>query len=622
MAVQIQVRRDSAANWASYNPTLALGEIGYDTTNQLVKLGNGVDPWNSLSTMPVSLDSLVPGSGLGIDVLPDSDLTYSLGAPDFRFLDIHGDLDGGVIIYARVNETAGVTKGQVVYISGTHGNDEDPEISLADASDPSKMPAFGLVRDDAANGEYTHVVTLGSLTGLVLTGVYNEGDVLYVSTTPGEFTNTKPLGESNLVQNIGYIVKKGNGTGVIRVGGAGRTNAVPNLDENHIFIGDASGDAISVDINEVVPPPANLTFTADAGTDVVYPATTTIDIQGGTSITTTSNAANGLVTVVHKPPSIGTTYSNLASFQVDATGHVSNVLTLSKAPLDPDLNLGDVTDPAAARDNLGLGTSVTEDLGDYSNAPSATTVRQFDDLVFHGVSSSTGLLQTQAGTFGTSGWTWRSDYSTSLFNYQDDDAIGVVWASEAGAYDRGTFYGPPSILRASPSDGDKCLFECRVRFAFHPSATSAFVAVGFASTQSNNNHQSTFMTPIYGGASRAGIYFQAGQTYLRSFSYDNWGVNGGSTQADITSVSNANGTWFQLGAVCTYDAANTRWVVDSYCDGVLVATNYLTTWGPPPSYGLTCYNNSDALTNGYAVDWVSAEYIRYQNPTLLHIEDV
>ena len=31
MATQIQVRRDTAANWTSADPTLATGEIGFET---------------------------------------------------------------------------------------------------------------------------------------------------------------------------------------------------------------------------------------------------------------------------------------------------------------------------------------------------------------------------------------------------------------------------------------------------------------------------------------------------------------------------------------------------------------------------------------------------------------
>ena len=45
----IKPRRDTAANWASANPTLASGEIGYDTTNKQFKVGDGTTAWSSLA---------------------------------------------------------------------------------------------------------------------------------------------------------------------------------------------------------------------------------------------------------------------------------------------------------------------------------------------------------------------------------------------------------------------------------------------------------------------------------------------------------------------------------------------------------------------------------------------
>jgi len=49
MARRIQLRRDTAANWSSTNPTLAQGEIGIDLTNNKIKIGNGSTAWNSLA---------------------------------------------------------------------------------------------------------------------------------------------------------------------------------------------------------------------------------------------------------------------------------------------------------------------------------------------------------------------------------------------------------------------------------------------------------------------------------------------------------------------------------------------------------------------------------------------
>jgi hypothetical protein len=59
MAVQIQLRNDTAANWTSANPTLAAGEVGLETNTGKLKIGNGTTAWNSLAYFePSTLDGL------------------------------------------------------------------------------------------------------------------------------------------------------------------------------------------------------------------------------------------------------------------------------------------------------------------------------------------------------------------------------------------------------------------------------------------------------------------------------------------------------------------------------------------------------------------------------------
>jgi len=48
MAVQIQYRRGSTADWATVNPVLAIGEPGYETDTGKFKVGNGTTAWNAL----------------------------------------------------------------------------------------------------------------------------------------------------------------------------------------------------------------------------------------------------------------------------------------------------------------------------------------------------------------------------------------------------------------------------------------------------------------------------------------------------------------------------------------------------------------------------------------------
>jgi hypothetical protein len=45
----IQIRRDTASNWTSTNPTLASGEIGFETDTNQLKVGNGSTVWTSLA---------------------------------------------------------------------------------------------------------------------------------------------------------------------------------------------------------------------------------------------------------------------------------------------------------------------------------------------------------------------------------------------------------------------------------------------------------------------------------------------------------------------------------------------------------------------------------------------
>jgi len=46
--IQIQLRRDTAANWASNNPILAQGEPALETDTQRFKIGDGSTVWASL----------------------------------------------------------------------------------------------------------------------------------------------------------------------------------------------------------------------------------------------------------------------------------------------------------------------------------------------------------------------------------------------------------------------------------------------------------------------------------------------------------------------------------------------------------------------------------------------
>ena len=59
MATRIQVRRGTNAQWNTSNPVLDVGEFGFNTTTNQLKIGTGNTSWNSLDYLPTagSLDS-------------------------------------------------------------------------------------------------------------------------------------------------------------------------------------------------------------------------------------------------------------------------------------------------------------------------------------------------------------------------------------------------------------------------------------------------------------------------------------------------------------------------------------------------------------------------------------
>ena len=73
MAVQIQLRRDTASNWTSANPTLAAGEMAIETDTDKYKIGDGSTAWTSLSysSLPSNVLSLAGGTMSGTLVMAD-----------------------------------------------------------------------------------------------------------------------------------------------------------------------------------------------------------------------------------------------------------------------------------------------------------------------------------------------------------------------------------------------------------------------------------------------------------------------------------------------------------------------------------------------------------------------
>ena len=96
--------------------------------------------------------------------------------------------------------------GAAVYINGYSGASFKPTVALADANDASKAPAIGVVTQ-AFNTGSTGDVMIAGLNKTLATSGWAVGDALYLSTTAGDLTNTKPT--DGMVQEIGTVTQVG-----------------------------------------------------------------------------------------------------------------------------------------------------------------------------------------------------------------------------------------------------------------------------------------------------------------------------------------------------------------------------------------------------------------------------
>ena len=169
---------------------------------------------------------------------------------------LNSNLDGGVVIKVIAKTT--LTKGHAVYIHSDTDND-NTYVDKAIANDTSKMPSFGLILKDTNASNTGYVITLGNIINVnasyvVENGItLNNGDICYISASEtGKITNVAPSGESNLIQNIGIVIRINNNNVSLRVGGAGRTNACPSLNHNNIFIGDSNNNVSTTSFNDAL----------------------------------------------------------------------------------------------------------------------------------------------------------------------------------------------------------------------------------------------------------------------------------------------------------------------------------------------------------------------------------
>lgn len=214
-----------------------------------------------------SLDSTVTPTTATIDLGSNASPLQAVHSSEFV-----GELTGAVRFKAKNETGAAIAKGAAVYINGVSG--EVPTIALADADVSAAMPSVGLTETSANNNAEVYIVSFGNLTGLNTAALGSNivGKAVYIDTTAGGLTITPPSTNSAKLQNIGQVIREHASAGIIKVGGAGRTAATPNLDSGHFFIGSSNQSTQSSYELPTSIGTSGHVLTSD-GTNVVFQAT-------------------------------------------------------------------------------------------------------------------------------------------------------------------------------------------------------------------------------------------------------------------------------------------------------------------------------------------------------------
>ena len=214
MASIIQIRRDTASNWSSANPTLAQGELGLETDTLKVKAGTGSANWASLSylidtggyvTATYSGNVAITGSLAGDNIKLDGNAISStntngniqLFPNGTGYTELYGNTNAGTIRFNCENNSHGVTvQGPAHSASATYTVKLPNTLGLTQASGLVTSDANGVVSFD--NGTIEESTTITSSSNAATLNLRDGNSFLHDLTENVTYTFSNPAASGKL----------------------------------------------------------------------------------------------------------------------------------------------------------------------------------------------------------------------------------------------------------------------------------------------------------------------------------------------------------------------------------------------------------------------------------------
>lgn len=172
MPTKIQIRRDTAADWTSNNPTLAAGEIGFESDTYKLKIGDGTTAWTSLAYGPTT----AAGAITALNNATENELV-TVGSTTTE-LDAESNLTYNGTTFTA---TAAVDLNGEVRFNKNYKEDIDTLTSSSTITVDCSLASV-------------HKVTLATNTGFVISNLPTGGSVTLIITQDGTGSRTTTFG--------------------------------------------------------------------------------------------------------------------------------------------------------------------------------------------------------------------------------------------------------------------------------------------------------------------------------------------------------------------------------------------------------------------------------------------
>jgi len=245
MASIIQIRRDTASDWTSANPTLAQGELGLETDTLKLKAGTGTTAWNSLGYYTLATVGFLATTGGALTGALTTNSTI-----DGR--DVAAD---GVLATNAMPKSGGAFTGAVTTNSTFDGRDVAADGILATNAMPKSGGAFsGAVTTNSTFDGVDIATRDGVLTSTTATAAAampkSGGAFSGALTTNSTFDGRNVSTDGTKLDNVATPVITGTNTTatnasnhVVSAGGITITLPASPSAGNYVIIKDGTGAA-------------------------------------------------------------------------------------------------------------------------------------------------------------------------------------------------------------------------------------------------------------------------------------------------------------------------------------------------------------------------------------------